>query len=118
MNAVKYILHRFNLNLEDCCGQTYDGASNILGQHSSVATQILAEEPKVVVTHCHRHSLSFSVKSFTSNCNILKNTMGTAREICIYVKYSPKREKILGKIIENIEGDLSNELCAGKISNK
>ena len=42
--------------------------------------------------------------------------MSTAREICIFVKYSPKREKILGKIVENIEGDLSKELCAGKIS--
>ena len=88
----------------------------MLGQHSSVATQILAEEPKAVVTHCYGHSLSFSVKSLTSNCNILKDAMSTAGEICILVKYFPKWEKILGKIVENIEGDLSNELCTGKIS--
>ena len=30
VNAVKDILHRFNLNLEDFRGQTYDGASNML----------------------------------------------------------------------------------------
>ena len=59
---------------------------------------------------------SLSVKSLTSNCNILKDTMSTAEEICILVKYSPKGEKILGKVVENIEGDLSKELCAGKIS--
>ena len=88
----------------------------MLRQHSGVATQILAEEPKAVVTHCHGHPLSLSVKSLTSNCNILKNTMSTAGEICILVKYSPKREKILGKIAENIQGDLAKELCTGKIS--
>ena len=42
--------------------------------------------------------------------------MSTAGEICILVKYSQKWEKILGKIVENIEGDLSKELCIGKIS--
>lgn len=30
--------------------------------------------------------------------------MGTVGEICVLVKYSPKREKMLGKINENIEG--------------
>ena len=59
VNAVKDIVYRFNLNLEDCCGQTYDGASNMLGQHSSVATQILVEELKAVVAYCHGHSLTF-----------------------------------------------------------
>ena len=116
VNAIKDVLHIFNLNLEDCRGQTYDGANNMFGQHSGVATQILAEEPKAVVTHCHGHSLSLFVKSLTSNCNILKDTMSTAGEICVLVKCSPKREKILRKIVENTEGDLSKELWAGKIS--
>ena len=30
--------------------------------------------------------------------------MGTVEEICVLVKYSPKSEKILGNIIENVEG--------------
>ena len=85
----------------------------MLGQHYGVATQ---KEPRTVVTHCHGHSLSLSLKSLTSKCNILKDTMSTAREICILVKYSPKREKILGKIVKNFEGDLSKQLCAGKTS--
>ena len=100
-NTIKDILHRYNLSLKDCRGQTYDGVCNMLGQHSDVATQILAEEPKAVLT---------------SNCNILKDIMSTAGEICILFKYSSKREKILGKIVENIKGDLLKELCAGKIS--
>ena len=87
----------------------------MLGQGSDNTTKILAEEPKAVITHYHEHSLSLFVKSLTSNCNILKDTMNTAGEIYFLVKYSPKREKILEKIVENIEDDLSKELCAGKI---
>ena len=30
--------------------------------------------------------------------------MGTVEEICVLVKYSPKSEKMLCKIIENMEG--------------
>ena len=42
VNAIKDILLRFNLQLENCRGQTYDGASNMLGMKSGVATRILA----------------------------------------------------------------------------
>jgi len=41
VNAMKDILLRFHLNLVDCGGQTYDGASNMMGKRS--ATQISAE---------------------------------------------------------------------------
>ena len=39
-NAIKDILTRFNLPLSKLRGQTYDGASNMLGQKSGVAKQI------------------------------------------------------------------------------
>ena len=106
VNAIKDILLRFNLNLDNCRGQTYDGASNMMGKHSGVATQILAEQAKAIATHCFGHSLSLAVKSLTSDCNILRCTMGTVGEICILVKYSPKREQLLGKLSENIEGEV------------
>ena len=55
--------------------------------------------------HCHCHSLNSSVKSTTEQCKLLKDTLDTTCEICILVKYSPKREKLLGNIQENIEGE-------------
>ena len=33
--------------------------------------------------------------------------MSTVGEICVLVKYSPKREKILRSFDENIEGEMS-----------
>ena len=92
-------------SLENCRGQTYDGASNMMGKKSGVATQIQKDQPKAIITHCHGHSLSLAVKDLTSSCDVLSNTMGTVGEICVLVKYSPKREKILGTLDNIIEGE-------------
>jgi len=105
VHAMKDVLLRLNLSLENCRGQTYDGASNMMGKKSGVATQIKAIQPKAIITHCHGHSLSLAVKDLTSSCKVLSDTMGTAGEICVLIKYSPKREKILGSIDEMTETD-------------
>ena len=57
---------RLQLSLNDCRGQTYDGASNMLGRKSGVATQITNIQPKPIATHCHAHSLSLAVKDVTA----------------------------------------------------
>ena len=101
--AIKDALVRMKLPLKNCRGQTYDGASNMLSKKSGVAARILEEAPKALPTHCHAHSLSLSVKDVGKHVKLLLDTMSTVREICILVKYSPKREKMLGDIKENID---------------
>ena len=56
--AIKDSLLRFNLSLESCRGEIYDGASNMLGKKSGVATQLSAIQPKALPTHCFGHSVS------------------------------------------------------------
>ena len=109
VDAIKDILLRFNLPIDDCRGQTFDGASNMLGKKSGVATQIQSMQPKAIATHCHGHSLSLAVKDLTSSCAILLDTMGTVGEICVLVKYSPKRENILDSLEKNVEGEVTEE---------
>ena len=106
VHAIKDVLLRSNLSLQSCRGQTYDGASNMMGKKSGVATQIKKDQPKAIETHCHGHSLSLAIKDLTSSCEILSNTMATVGEICVLVKYSPKREKVLGSLDEDIEGEI------------
>ena len=48
IKALKDILMRFSLSLDDCQGQTYDGASNMMGKRSGVSTKIIEEQPKAV----------------------------------------------------------------------
>ena len=109
VKVIKDALIRFCLPLKNLRGQTYDGASNMMGKKSGVATQIKAIQPKALATHCHGHSLNLAVKDVTQDVKILKNTMGTVGEICILVKFSPKREHMLGNIQDNIEG-VENEI--------
>ena len=51
--TVEDILLRLNLTFEECCGQCYDGASNMSGLKSGVATRIMSEQPKALYSHCY-----------------------------------------------------------------
>ena len=75
----------------------------MMGKKSGVSTQIFAEQAKAVAIHCQGHSLSLSVKSLTNECDILRDTLSVVGEICILLKFSPKRENLLGNINDNIE---------------
>ena len=105
INVIKGILLRYQLNLDNCCGQTFDGASNMVEKRSRVFMQILTEQPIAMATHFQWNSLSLAIKSLTKDCTILLDVMGTVGEIWVCVKYPPKREKMLVSIVENIEGE-------------
>ncbi|XP_066935707.1 zinc finger MYM-type protein 1-like [Clytia hemisphaerica] len=103
VSCIKDALIRFNLPIDYLRGQTYDGASNMMGKRSGVAQQIKSLQPKAIETHCHGHSLSLSVKDTTRESRLLSDVMTYAGEIVTLVKYSPKRENMLGEIKESIE---------------
>jgi hypothetical protein len=106
-SAIKDALIRVQLSLNKCRGQCYDGAKNMMGHISGVAKLIKVEQPNALVTHCHAHSLSLSVKSTTEQCKILSDVMNTSKEIVNLIKYSPKRENILGDIKKNLQEEVS-----------
>ena len=78
---MKDILLRYQLKLDMCRGQCYDGASNILGKPTNVTTQIFAEQPKAHYTHCHAYLLPLLVKDITKNTKILRDTICAAEEM-------------------------------------
>ena len=116
VSVIKDILTRYQLSMENFRGQCYDGARNMFGKTSGVAVELQKLQPKANYTHCHAHSLSLSVKDVTKKVKILGDTMGTAREIIVLIKYSPKRENLLGKIKEQIECNEEVEIKANSIS--
>ena len=75
----------------------------MMGNRSGVAQQILKDQPKALVTHCHGHSLSLVIKGANKLCSILNEVMGSVGEIIVLIKFSPKRERMLATINENIE---------------
>lgn len=74
----------------------------MMGHKTGVEKRIQDLQPKAYPTHCHGHSLSLSVKDTTKNCKLLSDTMDT-KEIVSLIKFSPKRENLLGEIKQNLE---------------
>ena len=77
----------------------------MLGKRSGVAKQIQECQPKAHITHCHGHFLGLSVKDATNNSKILSDNMNNTNEIVKLVRYSPKRENLLGELKSNLIED-------------
>ena len=103
VSVIKDVLLEVQLSLAYCRGQCYDGACNMLGHKTGVAKSIQDVQPKARPTYCHGHSLSLSVKDTVKNCKLLLNTMDTAKEVVTLIKFSPKEERLLGDIKENLD---------------
>ena len=76
----------------------------MMSKQSGVAAEIIKLEPKALATHCHCHSLNLSARRTTA-VSTFEKFIDTVRQICILVKYPPKREKLLGNIQDNIKGE-------------
>ena len=81
VQAVIDALIGLNLPISNCRGQKYDEASNMVGKKSGVAFEIIKLESKALATHCHCYSLNLIVKSTTEECQLLRDTLDTMREI-------------------------------------
>ena len=110
VSAIKDYLTRFNLPLSDLRGQTYDGASNMLGKRSGVAAQIKRVQPKAIETHCHGHSLNLSVKDATKSNRLINDVLEIVVKITNLMKFSPKRKQLLGAVKENFKIDNDDSL--------
>ena len=86
VQAITDALIWLNLPILRCRGQTYDGASNMMGKKSGIAAEIIKLESKALATYCHCHSLNLSVKSTTEQCQLLRDTLDTygTGNLCTY----------------------------------
>ena len=82
----------------------------MLGKRSGVAAQVKRDQPKVIETRCHGHSLNLSVKDATKSNRLIYAVLEIVVEITKLIKLSPKREKLLGAVKENFEIDNDDSL--------
>ena len=59
---------RTGINIKQCVGQCYDGASNMQPERVGAASYVLNGSPQAVVTHCCMHNLNLTL---ASSCNFL-----------------------------------------------
>jgi len=71
-------------------GQAYDGASNMQGIRSGIATRIQTETPAVLPVHSLAHSLNLCLQDAGKQMQVLRDTLDVAKEVSQLDKFSPK----------------------------
>ena len=88
--VIKDILIRCNLPLALCRGQAYDGAANMQGKRSGVATRITCEQPAALPIHCCAHSLNLCLQDAGRKLVCLRDALEICKEISNLISFSPK----------------------------
>ena len=91
-------LLRMQLHLTSCRGQTYDGASNMSGKRSGVATQIQKKEKKAFYLHCYAQSLNLACQDSIRKCKLMNDALDMTYEVTKLIKFSPRRDRVFEKI--------------------
>ena len=102
VSVLKDVLLWLNLSINNCRGQCYDGAANMAGARTGVATQITREEPKAIYTHCYGHALNLAASDAIKKNKVLRDAMDTTQVISKLLKYSPRRDALFEKIKEEL----------------
>ena len=88
------------LDIDNCRGQGYDGASLVSGYMNGLSAQILHINEKAIYTHCHSHRLNLVVPA-SRNIQIVRNVLDQIKELSSFFNYSEPRQKILDTCVEN-----------------
>ena len=82
--------------MEQCCGQSYDGAGNMAGKYVGASTLIQRQFGKAIYVHCMNHRLNLCVAN-TCSLRIIQSMMTTVRKLSEFFSNSPKKQNRLTK---------------------
>ena len=95
--AITDVLLRLNINLQNCFGVTFDGASAFSGHTTGVGVRILEIAPSAIQTrliHCVNLAVQDVVKAVPPMCDFLH----LSNDLLVFLRNSPKRCAIVHKI--------------------
>jgi len=98
--AILTRLSTWGIDVSNCRGQGYDGASNMASSRVGVQGRICEVAPLAFYSHCQAHQLNLCV---VNGCSVpqIRNANGTLSEISKFFSSSPKRQHLLEKVIES-----------------
>ena len=101
-STLKDTLLRCNLQLVQCRGQAYDGASNMAGHLTGVSTRIQAEEPRALFVHCMAHCLNLCLQDCARKCHCVRDALDLAAELASLIRASPKRSALFQSLKDEL----------------
>ena len=96
-NKIKDVLSQLGLDISDCRGQGYDGASNMSSNRVGVQALIKQDAPKAVYMHCNGHCLNLVI-AHACALPIVRNTLDKMKSIVNFFIFSPKKELLLTEV--------------------
>ena len=90
-STIKDALIRCCLQISQCRGQAYDGAANMAGHLTGVATHLQQEQKSALFEHCVAHSLNLCLEDCGKRCACVREALGLASELSSIIRASPKR---------------------------
>ncbi|CAF3885704.1 unnamed protein product, partial [Rotaria sp. Silwood1] len=102
VEAIYDVISRCGLDMINCRGQSYDGASNMSGIYGGVSSIILKQYSKAIYIHCVAHCLDLAVHDLTDQCASVGNCIHCVKDIIDFIRRSPKRLVILKNIFNQI----------------
>ena len=101
-NEVTEALSSFGLDLRNCRGQRYNGASAVSGHVNGPSALILRKNSKTLYTHCAIHRLNLVIGT---SCKIssARNFMDVIKDISDFFNFSPIRTKHLQNFVKKYE---------------
>ena len=112
-NAIRvliiYLVRDLGLTMDNCRGQSYDGAGNMAGRYVGASTLIQHQFPKAIYVHCMNHRFNLCVAD-TCSLAMVQDMMGTVRKLSEFFRNSPKRQYHLVVKIKELLTDSNHRI--------
>lgn len=112
-NAIRVLIinlvRDLGLTMDNCRGQSYDGAGNMAGRYVGASTLIQHQFPKAIYVHCMNHRLNLCVAD-TCSLAMVQDMMGTVRKLSEFFRNSPKRQNHLVVKIKELLADSNHRI--------
>ena len=98
-SAIKDVLSHLSIEIADCRGQGYDGASNMSSENVGVQALIKKDAPKAVYMHCNGHCLNLVIARSCA-LPVVRNMIDKMKYSVMFFTSSPKRELLLKEVVD------------------
>ena len=89
------LIKAFGLNLDNCIGQCYDGASVMSGCNAGVQALIQAQFPQAVYVHSYAHRLNLVLVDVVKRLPVASNFFALMEAVYVFLSSSKAHEIFL-----------------------
>jgi hypothetical protein len=113
VKLIQDTLLRFQLPINDCHGQCYDGASVMAGSIRGVSARIAAIEERAVFVHCLAHSLNLCLQESTRTLPLYRDMIEYVKDVVNLIRASPNHSAILAAMQQQ-----NDDTCTASLKRK